>query len=299
MSEWLHDPLVDRTVRIAPARSKRPTDFAAARAQGECPFCAGSEHTTPPAADRAENARGEWITRVVPNLYPVVEGDDGAHEVVIESRHHARRFIDLSEDEATAALQVGFRRLLHWRSDGRFDYVLMFKNEGRRAGASLEHVHSQIVALPEAPRQIERMWDHKAKPAGRGSELPGSELPRSGANSIWRVGSPVAPRTPFETWIFPEENTSFEESAGDPAALSDLARTLRGLLEVIDARDFNLVVQVAPLSAPAKVQGQFWLEVVPRDSSIAGFELATGAWINEVSPSDTERVIRQSFAKRR
>ncbi|MEO0530044.1 MAG: DUF4931 domain-containing protein [Planctomycetota bacterium] len=290
MSEWLHDSLFDRTVRITPDRLERPSDFLANRDASACPFCAGAEDATPPPSDEILTAAGEWTARVVPNLYPVVEGDDGAHEVVIEAPHHALKFVDLSEDEAVAAWRVIFRRVRHWRTDGRFDYVLMFKNEGRPAGASLEHVHTQIVALPTTPEPVRQMWD-------RCAAAPRSLEATTSGDVSWRVQMPPAPRTPFETWITSPTGMPVEAVADDTDALIDLAKTLRATLKVIDAEAFNLVLQVAPLSAPDAVADRFWLEVIPRPSAIAGFELATGAWINERSLAEAREKLGQIRAR--
>ena len=148
-----------------------------------CPFCRGQEHRTPPAVFELAGAEGQWRTRVVPNMFPAVmpagetatlaaelsvEVDSrdttavaaiGAHEVIIESPRHVDRMSSLSVQELRGVLETYAQRLRHWRDGGRFAYGLIFKNQGARAGASLAHVHSQLVALPSVPPTVAAEFD--------------------------------------------------------------------------------------------------------------------------------------------
>lgn len=284
LSSWRHDPLTDRCVRVAAGRADRPNDFADdGAAKKPCPFCRGAEERTPAATDRVEDSAGGWLTRVVPNRFPVVEGDDGAHEVVIESPRHVSRYLDLTVEERVAAVAAWARRMSHWRNDGRFDCQLMFKNEGPAAGASLSHIHSQIIAFPVAPPVVGPMWERLAAAPDTLGGLPAATL------DGWQVISPPAPRGAFEAWILPAGAPQPFSEADAPSLSAVLAR----VIGAIGAEAFNLVLQMPPTSAPANIQSRWWLEVIPRTSTIAGIELATGRWINSVSPESAAEKLRE------
>jgi len=179
MSEFRHDPLSRRWVIIGGERAGRPNEFveAATRAGGlTCPFCAGHEAETPPAiATFGANGKGKWLTRVVPNKFPAVTVSDppprnlfsttgenvaapgfGRHEVIIESPRHVASLSDLTEAEAEAAFGAYRDRLLKIKAERQYRYVQIFKNVGPAAGASLEHVHTQLVALPDVPEVVQQ-----------------------------------------------------------------------------------------------------------------------------------------------
>ena len=185
MAELRKDWLTGRSVLVAENRALRPNEFAGEPASAggnetstanpsSCPFCAGNESRTPPAVYEKFDQQGRWQVRVVPNMYPAVtplavaadvpsvvvtETEAlaltapaiGAHEVIIESANHLARMSELSKSELRCVLGSYAERLRHWRDDGRFRYGLVFKNQGPRAGASIAHLHSQLIALPFVP----------------------------------------------------------------------------------------------------------------------------------------------------
>lgn len=178
MPELRKDPVLGRWIIIATERGKRPTDFIISEPStkgGFCPLCPGNEKTTPNEVlsygpeGRRPNTPG-WDLRVVPNKYPalVIEGDlkkegeglydkmngIGAHEVLVETPNHNEFFSSLPPARMVKIFTAFRDRLLDLKKDKRFKYVLIFKNHGRAAGASLEHSHSQLVALPILPRMV-------------------------------------------------------------------------------------------------------------------------------------------------
>src|SRR5512146_2317957 len=179
MPELRRDPIVGRWVIIATERARRPSDLQRCPPPPQpamCPFDAGNEDKTPREvyvagrpASAPPNSPG-WRVRVVPNRFPAlkIEGDldrqaegiydrmngIGAHEVVIESPDHARTLESLSQHEITEVLLAFKARILDLRNDQRFRTIVLFKNHGAPAGASLEHAHSQLIALPIVPRQV-------------------------------------------------------------------------------------------------------------------------------------------------
>ncbi|HTP27153.1 MAG TPA: DUF4931 domain-containing protein, partial [Anaeromyxobacteraceae bacterium] len=195
MPELRRDPIVGRWVIIATERAKRPSDVPSAEGHLPlrlCPFCPGQEDKTPREvyvtgrpSHSPSNSPG-WKIRVVPNRYPalMIEGDlareangiydrmngIGAHEVIIETPDHAKDLGHLSDAEVSEVLLAFKARIFDLRNDLRFRYILLFKNRGAAAGATLEHPHSQLIALPVTPRQVQeeidgarRHYDHRER----------------------------------------------------------------------------------------------------------------------------------------
>ena len=179
MPELRKDPIVGRWVIISTDRAKRPTDFARENVKmkgGFCPFCYGNESKTPPeiqayrpnpmAAASQKDTPG-WTVRVVPNKFPAlgIEGNlnrqaegmfdkmngIGAHEVIIETPDHDASLATLPPKRIEDVLWAFRDRILDLKKDRRFKYILLFKNHGEAAGASLEHSHSQLIACPSCP----------------------------------------------------------------------------------------------------------------------------------------------------
>ena len=177
MAEFRKDPITGRWVIIAAERAQRPRQLGAGKnpQQDEpCPFCAGNEALTPPEvwARRAPNSqanRSGWRVRVVPNKYPALETGGprqrendsfyqsrpglGVHEVIVESPDHVTNMAELADDQVTDILRAYSERMGALSRDPRWRYVLIYKNQGDRAGATFEHLHSQLVALPSVPRE--------------------------------------------------------------------------------------------------------------------------------------------------
>jgi UDPglucose--hexose-1-phosphate uridylyltransferase len=334
MPELRTDWLTGRVVLVAEDRARRPNEFggnAAAVGTGACPFCAGNEYLTPPAVYERLDAAGRWQVRAVPNKFPAVTiaegsrtaladsshgwGDSsaarpacGAHEVIIESARHVDRMSLLSLDELRGVLAAYAARLRHWRDDGRFCYGLVFKNEGPRAGASLAHVHSQLIALPDLPPLVAREIERVQQDFDRHQICPTCRLVEQERKANVRVVlerdgfiafCPFASLQPMETWLLPiAHEPAFEEVADD--SFGRLAGVLHALLESLEATlpmtNFNLLLRTAPWhtdgsaaragrSLARTVNGQHWrLELLPRVTSLAGLELAAGVHINPLPP---------------
>src|SRR3989304_9465471 len=172
-------PITGRWVIIATDRAKRPSDFvreAPKQASGFCPFCYGNEAKTPPEilvyrSDGAGPKSAGGTVRVVPNKFPAlgIEGDlgrkgeglfdkmngIGAHEVIIETPEHNATLGTLPEKRVEDVGWAFRDRVLDLNKHPRFRYVLIFKNHGEAAGASLEHPHTHLIALPIVPKRVQ------------------------------------------------------------------------------------------------------------------------------------------------
>ncbi len=330
MPELRRDPIVGRWVIIATERAHRPSDFQPKRDEpqrGLCPFCPGQEDKTPrevyvtgrpPGAP--PNSPG-WTVRVVPNRYPalMIEGDleraaegiydrmngIGAHEVIIETPDHSRVFAALTDVEATEVLFAFKARILDLRNDFRFRYILLFKNHGSPAGATLEHSHSQLIALPVTPRLVQeeiegarRHFEHRERCIFCDIAMQ-ERRDRSRViheNEEFLVFAPWAPRSPFETWVVPKRHESnYEAEPKERLALCAQAvrTTVRRLDAALGSPPFNFIVHSNPLRDPPSPSYHWHIEIMPALTQVAGFEWGSGFHINPVPPEEAAEFLRK------
>jgi UDPglucose--hexose-1-phosphate uridylyltransferase len=330
MPDLRRDPIVGRWVIIATERARRPSDLVRPQppaTPGLCPFCPGQEDKTPHevyVAGRPPSTppnRPGWTVRVVPNRFPAlkIEGDldreaegiydrmngIGAHEVIIETPRHERQMKDLSDAELTEVLFSFKARILDLRNDLRFRYILLFKNQGQLAGASLDHAHSQLIALPVVPRQVveeiegaKRHYEHKERCIF--CDIAGQERKERARlvheNDEFLVFAPWAPRSPFETWIMPkrhESNYEAEPKERLAQCAQALGTTLRRLAAALGDPAFNFIVHSNPLRDAASPSYHWHIEVMPALTQVAGFEWGSGFHINPVPPEEAAEFLRR------
>ncbi len=329
MPELRKDPVVGRWVIISTERARRPSDFAPAPAgrgaRGLCAFCPGQEARTPAEilALRPPDTKPDtpgWLLRVVPNKFPAlrIEGElepsgeglydrmsgVGAHEVVIETPDHHAMFADLGEARIAEVLGAYRDRILDLEKDPRIQYVMVFKNHGEAAGASLEHPHSQLIATPIVPIMVEEELEgaerhYRIKKRCIWCDIIRQERRGDGRIILEAEGfvalAPFAPRFPFETWILPSAHCSgFEET--EVAELRPLGRLLGEILrrmgKVLGDPPYNYLLHSAPLRAAGLDHFHWHLEIIPKLTRVAGFEWGTGFFINPTPPEEAARYLR-------
>jgi UDPglucose--hexose-1-phosphate uridylyltransferase len=320
------DPLTGLRVVLAPARADRPFSFESSTvhegAREQCPLCEGHESWTPPETYAVRPGGGEpdtpgWTVRAVPNKYPLLEpgeaaapedplgsgrGDPellvtgtatGHHEVIVHTPEHHASMTELDEAQFERAI-TGWRVRSRAHSDAACVHVMV--NEGAAAGASLEHTHAQLYALDFVPaliaRERERFTAHNTRTMGGCllCDVLQEEVRRRervvAVDDDAVLLAPFASRSPYELQLVPRRHEpSFAESESS-------ARLLRvGLLKIKDrlgaAPPMNLWVRTAPRGAE---HFHWHVDVVPRLTRLAGFELGTGLGVNIVPP---ERVAQE------
>jgi UDPglucose--hexose-1-phosphate uridylyltransferase len=332
MSELRKDPISGRWVIIATERSKRPDDFRPAasplrpqEAPGFCPFCRGSEGKTPPEVFALRDAGTSpdspgWRVRVVPNKFPALSRSTstpkrtkagvyewmegiGVHEVIIENPEHERELSDLPLGHIRDILWVFQQRIKAIEEDLHYQYVQLFKNKGKEAGASLSHPHSQIVATPIVPKRVkeeifgaERLFRSFKECVFcrilREERAMGERLVFE--NRHFAVITPFASRFPFEVTIFPLRHSPYFAGLGEEE-LQSLAETLKSALTrlkgTLSDPPYNLVLHKSPNPVLARktwpeIDNVFhWhFEIFPILTKVAGFEWGTGYYINPVPP---------------
>jgi UDPglucose--hexose-1-phosphate uridylyltransferase len=330
LPELRKDPITGRWVIIATDRAKRPTDFirepVPAPRGGICPFDYGNEHKTPPEilAFRNSGNRDEpgWRVRVVPNKFPVLgiegtldrAGDGiydkmngiGAHEVIIETPDHNLTLAEMPERQIEEVLWAFKERVSDLKKDRRFRYIILFKNHGEAAGASLEHPHCQLIALPVIPKRVKEevdaahaFYDMKERcifcDIIRFDTAAGVRLVME--TDRFAVLAPYAPRFPFETWILPKTHGSHFENSDAPT-LQNLAwvlrSTMRKLEKVLERPAYNFIVHSAPVQEPDLLYYHWHIEIIPKLTKVAGFEWGTGFYINPTPPEESARFLREA-----
>ncbi|MBI3736442.1 galactose-1-phosphate uridylyltransferase [Candidatus Sumerlaeota bacterium] len=300
---------------------------------GACPFCEGNESETPSEIRSIRREGSEpngpgWELRVVPNTYAAlrIEGNldsstdgiyhslngVGAHEVIIESPDHEGRLGDYPLSKVESILRVYRERISDLHRDPRFRYIQIFRNYGAGAGASLRHPHSQLIALPITPRWVEEELDHARDHFAKGGRclfcdvlaqelMTGSRMVAE--NAAFAAFAPFASKLPYETWILPKIHNHDFQQATDAhlVGMADiLQRVILSLQRALDDPPFNLILHSAPEVASgrgsiADLQKIYhWhMEIIPRITSVAGFELGTGFHINAISPEKAAARLRE------
>ena len=160
MAELRLDPVDKYTVVIAPERNKRPKDVwdNSKNISGKCPFCPGNEDLTPPESFSLKDKLDKWTIRTFPNKYPAFidssKDYSGVQEVIVESASHNLNMGEYSEGHLFNILNTYKSRILSLKKKFDIKYIVVFKNHGVSAGASLFHPHSQIVGLDFVPQRI-------------------------------------------------------------------------------------------------------------------------------------------------
>lgn len=337
LPELRKDPVSGRWVIISTDRVKRPTDFSREKARmkgGFCPFCPGNETHTPAEIlayrppvnghSPAANAPG-WKVRVVPNKFPAlgIEGTldrrpegifdkmngIGAHEVIIETPEHNATLATMNEKQVEDVLWAFRHRISDLKKDVRLKYILIFKNHGEAAGATLEHPHCQLIALPIVPKQVFEEVEASRQYFRSKERCIYCDVISQELDDASRVVSetaevvtlaPYAPRFPFETWILPKRHESSYENAS-PALYENLAKAIKSLVgkldSVLDSPAYNLVLHSSPTAENNNEYYHWHVEVMPKLTRVAGFEWGTGFYINPTSPEESAKYLREAVVE--
>jgi UDPglucose--hexose-1-phosphate uridylyltransferase len=329
MPELRKDPIVGRWVIISTERAQRPSDFKIEKDEkkgGFCPFCYGNEHVTPPEVlayrqNEQDSNKSGWSLRVVPNKFPALmiegsvnkRGDGvydmmngiGAHEVIVESPDHNKSLANLNDQQFEDVLWSFRDRIIDLKKDKRFRYILVFKNHGLRAGASLEHSHCQLIALPILPKTvIEELTGsneyYSYKERCLYCDIITQEIEDQKRvvleNEEFIVTCPFAPRFPFEVWILPKNHAAhFEDTTKHEVRLlaQIFQRTLRKLEKALNDPPYNFMIHTAPLTMHNPEVYHWHIEITPRLTRMAGFERGSGFYINPTAPEVSAQFLRE------
>ena len=304
--EFREDVTKNTVVIIANERGKRPVVF------GEkitCPFCKGAERATPPSKQSIPSEEN-WKVRVFDNVYALVKTESeyepltfaksrtyayGEHEVIVESDEHEKLYQDFTDDEAKMVFSAYKNRVAALEKNEKIQYVLLFKNHGKNAGASIEHEHAQLVSLPFVPAMMEhetKSFEEHRFQTGNCLYCDLIEKEKENTlieNDMFIAICPSFSRFAFETWILPKDHkrtmATFSEKEGEEF-MKILRECVRRVHYVI--KDYNIVFHNA-------VKGKdfhFHAEIYPRSGYWAGVELGAGVIVNQKSEKDALEILK-------
>ena len=330
MADLRYDPITSVWVAIASNRRARPMEFfplEEVRQQLICPFCSGNENETPRSiatylADRSRLPSGDvsdhWVVRVVPNKYPSLNEQqsmaanggpfqsthrDGIQEIVIPSPRHVNSLSELTELETEMTWLACRDRLAELEARPDVHHLMLFMNCGLAAGATLGHIHLQIMASPIVSQSLQQRVDlnHQHRQQ-HGQTLLDSVLEWEQqqatriveASEDWVVVCPYASRFAFQTWVVPRRNNGrFAEQS--ESQLQQLGRHLteqvRRLEAILDKPAYNVLLHQSPCHGEGETT-PWYIELFPRLTRLAGYELGTEIWVNPVSPEAAARRLR-------
>ena len=319
MNELRRDPITGRWIIVVSDKIPSPSDFKSdphTKKKEGCPFCWGSEAETPPeiVAHRKYGPPNSpnWTVRVVPNKFPAlkVEGDldregigvfdmmngIGAHEVIIDTPDHMRDMADLSPQETEDVVWTYLARSMDLRMDRRFKYILIFKNYGKSAGASLEHPHSQLIALPIVPKRVSEELEGAARYYDYKERCVFCDILRQEKDEKDRIiyenerfiaFCPYVSRFSYETWVLPKHHQS-DLANMDRDDVPYMAKALHVALarikNLLSDPSYNFIIHTSPINGHEREDYHWHIEIMPKLSKVAGFEWGSGFYINPVPP---------------
>ena len=328
MSELRQNLISREWVIISTERAKRPDQFARPKEPktlpphvAECPFCTGNEEKFTPGETYRYGDENGWKVRAVPNRYPVlaIEGERvrtvegiyrtmtgvGVHEVIVEHPRHNMTTALLSRHEVADILRAYRSRYREIRKDPRIECIIIFKNHGESAGASLEHPHSQLVATPIVPSQVRdriqdaiHFWDNTGECVFCNmlkQELAARErIVYESEHFVAFV--PYAALSPFHLWLFPRRHSSSFDDITDPE-IDDLALNLKTVLAKLyhglGNPDFNYCIRSVPTDEQQTDYFHWYVAIIPKVIQTAGFELGSGIFVNTALPEASAKFLRE------
>ncbi|MDD5729639.1 MAG: galactose-1-phosphate uridylyltransferase [Candidatus Omnitrophica bacterium] len=330
MSELRRDPITGRWVIVDTDNPMQPGEYEHEShpwRAGSCPFCYGNESQTPPEIvairdpSTAPNSPG-WQLRVVPNKFPAlqIEGDldrrgigiydlsngIGAHEVIIETPYHNKDLSDLMNNELENLIVMCSQRTLDLLKDKRFKYIMIFKNYGPAAGASMEHPHTQIIALPMVPKNVKEEINGANNYFEYRERCIYCDILRQETqdkeriiieNKHFMAFCPFVSRFPFEIWIVPKKHNSFfclmspEEV---PTLASIIKEIVSRIKKVFKDPAYNFIIHSSPLNGENIIDSYHWhIEFIPKLTRVAGFEWGTGFYVVPTPPEMAAKFLKE------
>ncbi len=333
MPDFRHNPLTNRWVIIAEGRTGRPNEFEQhdlRKSPDKCPFCLGNESETPSAlavspASHNGSGDGNWEVRVFPNKFPALtpqsaidrpQNEDvehgpyrsqqaiGHHEIIVESPEHISSLTEVTDRQLELSFQVYRDRIRNLANTPGIQHAMLFKNCRPEAGASIHHVHSQLIGTPIIPADVaSRVAQAKSYYSANGKSLFQAMLEfelKDGQRIVSETPRfvafcPYSSRVPYEVWIF-QKPPSSEFIEFDDSRLAEAGRLVRGVLrqleQVLNKPAYNSLFHMPPFDSSTKDYYQWHMELFPRLTKTAGYEWGTGCMINQVAPENAARQLR-------
>jgi len=295
--------LLNKYVIITPGRAKRPRDIkeqTIIKRTKTCPFCP-EKINKKNILDKIKAGKS-WQVLSIKNIFPAVTLTNkkayGAQEVIIETPDHTKEMADLTEKEIELVIRMYARRTARLAKNKRLDYILCFKNQGSKAGASIIHAHSQIFATAIIPPELREESALAQKYEIEHKTCPYCDIIKKELKSKRKIYedkyiasfTPYAPEYHYEAWIFPKRHLD-NITLLNPAEFKSLAKILKKLLIKLKTLDlsFNFFLH----NTVSDKNQHFYIKIQPRESVWAGVELGSGLIINSISPEVAAKYYRK------
>jgi len=326
MSQLRRDPITGRWIIVNYEKAVKSEGFSAVKVSKKndtknCPFCIGNEHMTPPEiiAHRKTgkaNSPG-WTIRVVPNKYPALSKEGelekqgfgifdrmngiGAHEVIVDIPEHMHDIADISDSQAEEVIWSYIGRSTDLRKDPRFKYILVFRNYGKSAGASLEHPHSQLIALPIVPKRVNEELQSSMEYYGYKERCVFCDILKQELTDKERIVEenefflsfcPFVSRFPYEMWIMPKRHESHFAVTGkeEVRPLGKILRnSMKKLKKFLNNPPYNYIIHTSPINGHENEYYHWHIEIMPKLVNVAGFEWGSGFYANLISPEEAAK----------
>ncbi|MEW5923150.1 MAG: galactose-1-phosphate uridylyltransferase [Candidatus Zixiibacteriota bacterium] len=327
MPEFRQNMATKEWVILSPERRKRPSDFIrpdsgqepALSYEDNCPFCRGNENlTVPPSYVFPEDKK--WLVRVVPNKYAALDSrldtkrtgngcfvsahGFGIAEVVVEHPFHNETIATMETAHVGHILRACRERQIAISRNPNVNLITIFRNHGQRAGTSLAHPHSQIIATPIVPPHVRYPMEQAIQYYDTTGHCVFCDMVREELRQAERIiveteffvaFCPYAARSPFESRIYPKyHSASF--MLIDDNRIADLARVLRETLarlyHGLKNPDYNYIIRSAPIGDEDTRHQHWYMVIIPKITTAAGFEIGSGIYINTIAPEESAQFLR-------
>ena len=324
ISELRQDLITGDWVVIALWRGKRPGEFVKKREaypalRDKCPFCFPEETGQEKDALVFRRADGDWSLRVFPNKYPAFSRNQplkhseegpyfamsgvGHHEVIV-TRDHLRQIANLDPIEVAEIVDAYQDRYINLMNKKSVNYIEIFHNHGREAGASIEHPHSQLMAIPVISPDIQQ-------------ELSGAELYHKKnrkcvfcaigewellnkkrlifENDNFLAFCPFSSRAAFEIWVMPKKHKPYFERVTNEEKIDlgeALQKSVGAIYKTLEDPAYNFYLHTSPCDGKDYPHYHWHIEILPHTATWAGFELSTGIEISTIEPEKAAEALR-------
>ncbi|WP_297207115.1 galactose-1-phosphate uridylyltransferase [uncultured Brachyspira sp.] len=327
------DPVTKQSVIISAERTGRPSDYVninqrhIENSELSCPFCRGHEMKTPDSVYTVYAEQEEiWQVRIVPNKYPIISethenelpkenslfcasSSKGFHDVIIEHPNHYFNFYHAEAEDFFYIFKAVIKRLKDLGKNKDMLYSLYFKNFGPEAGASLSHSHSQIITTPFIPMQMldeinGSLEYYNEKNRCVYCDIIDEEKRLNDRviceNDNFIAVCPFASRSPYQIYIMPKQHSASIVNVSSMNIL-DFADILKNIFDrlykVLGEVSFNYVLHtlLSALEVKFKYSSHWFLDIMPKMSKLAGYELGSGVFINSITPEDAAEQLRNAL----
>jgi UDPglucose--hexose-1-phosphate uridylyltransferase len=330
MPEFRQNMLTHEWVIISTERARRPQDFRVKESEkpplpkhnAHCPFCPGNETLTPPPTHTIKKD-GQWQVRVVPNKFAALQKDIPFHpkqvgrflkatgygiaEVIIETPRHDLTLATMDDESVEKVIKSYRLRYQDVAQEKQICFINIFRNHGVRAGTSLEHPHSQLIATPVVPPHVRNPIEQAVRYYDTQGQciycvMLAEEIRRQerivAETDFFIAYAPYASRTPFEVRIMPKKHqASFAHINGKeiPDFAGFLKKVLASIYKGLGNPDYNFIIRSAPVGDENAKYFHWYMLIIPKLTTPAGFEIGTGIYINVTYPEECAEFLKSKI----